>query len=105
MSATSKITVNVTQEHIDWGSKKTPCTCPIARAICDALGFPHYVYFPEGNDSPKLGVTPSYVSFYYLATDDKSCSARLPEAARQFVVDYDTGRQVYPFSFELEVPA
>lgn len=105
MSATRKVTINVTQGHIDRGCKNTPCACPIALAICDALGFPHYVYFPENADSPKLGVTPQYVSFYYLATDVKSCWVRLPKAAHQFVVDYDTGKTVSPFSFELEIPA
>jgi hypothetical protein len=104
MSATRKITVNVTQEHIRAGTSKCCAACPLAFAICDTLNFPHFTYGQE--NPPLIGVTTEYVSFYHLNKDGKGITPKisLPDAARKFVLDFDQDREVSPFSFELEVP-
>ncbi len=97
MSATRKITVNVTQEHIDSGVQRACEQCPITLAILQAMGLPAQ----DGPDDVSLGVADVYVDFYYA--DFKSM---LPQVAIDFIECFDRNRGfVYPFSFQLVVPA
>jgi hypothetical protein len=73
----------VTQEHIDKGKIDHRCLCPIALAFSDA----------------GLGdVTVSLNNAYTRTT-----LWILPLEARLFVEEFDSGVEVKPFSFELEV--
>ena len=82
------MTVKVSQADID-AAGSYPCngsSCPIARAFC-RLGF------------WGVWVYPSYV----LTCGDKGPNAPLPKIATCFVRDFDEGRPVAPFSFEVEL--
>lgn len=96
MSATHKITVNVTQEHINNGAQKACELCPIALAILQAMNLPSQ----DGPDDALVGVGVYAVDFYY-----RDFKSPLPQVAIDFIECFDRNRYfVYPFSFELEVP-
>ncbi len=78
----SKTTINVTQRHIDNGICLAPCRCPVALAFMD-----------EGIEA---GVTP-----FRLWIGKKSIN--MPQNASRFVVAFDRGDPVQPFSFEIEL--
>lgn len=93
---TRKIIVDVTQEHIDCGVRKSCDHCPISLAVLEALELSQ-----DGPDDLILGVTDSYVCFY----NKNSYQSKLPPVASDFIDAFDRDKGlVYPFSFELEVP-
>jgi hypothetical protein len=79
--------ITVTQEDIDNGSTIIPSECPIALAVARATG--RKVSFV----GPITGVV----------FDTSPKTHLLPESAADFIVLFDLGREVCPFSFELEV--
>jgi len=98
MSDTRKITVRVTQEHIDRGIPYDSCACPIAISL------------HEMAENGKLGlhawswiVDQGYVFFSHI--HDVNNASRLPNIADEFISAFDSGRPVNPIEFELEVPA
>ena len=91
-----KITVSVTQEDIERGREGgfIAQNCPIARALRRAR-------FPDATVGLQfLGDFPDYVVHFQKGGRFRS----LPESAQQFAFEFDIGRSVEPFSFELEVP-
>jgi hypothetical protein len=87
--------IEVTQEDIDAGKRADACDCPVALAICRASGF---------------SVSVRYSTVYRLqseihAWDSRAYLGELPNAARYFVVDFDEGRAVAPFAFDLDIPS
>lgn len=96
MLNTHKIIVNVTQEHIDRGKRKSCEHCPIALAVLETLELSQ-----DGPGGALLGVADSYVCFY----NKDSYQSKLPPVAADFIDAFDRDKGfVYPFSFELEVP-
>jgi hypothetical protein len=82
--------ITVTQEHIERGKKKNCAECPVALALHDA-GFPD-----------------AYVSFdrVWASPDDRlnnyNCLlAFLPILVRVWISNFDSGKHVEPFEFEL----
>lgn len=90
--------VDVTQEDIDYGIPECGSYCPIALAVKRAVPTATSIEVDQGGarvewKSGEEG-TPEerlVVAFYPL-----------PDAASRFVVDFDSGLEVMPFSFEME---
>lgn len=82
-----KITVNVTQEHIDKGRAGNCILCPVAMALVNA-----------GCDN--VAVTYSRAHFNYQGPHPKRMW--LSTQTIQFISDFDVNRPVSPFSFDLE---
>lgn len=78
--------INVTQEHIDRGTKKECSKCPVALALKDA-GFPNAF----------VGVF-SIWPFEMTRLD-------VSNEVEEFIAAFDCGSIVKPFSFNLELPA
>jgi hypothetical protein len=85
MFDTHKITINVTQEHLDEGVCGDPERCPIALAVKQQHGF---------------DVSVGDYGIEYYAWD-----VRLPHKARDFIREFDFDRpSAKPFTFEIEIP-
>jgi hypothetical protein len=78
--------INVTQVHIDKGSRCSPGGCPVALAIREQTEF----------KLCSVGVTDWYK---YQGTD---VSYDLPDKATVFIVNFDSKNPVTPFLFDLE---
>jgi hypothetical protein len=79
------MTIEVTQQHIDEGSRSLCASCPIALAI-KAVGFRNV---SVGSGTVQIG----------------DCFAHLlPPAVRDFIQNHDNIRPVRPFSFEIDLP-
>ena len=78
--------VKVTVECIRAGKQRQPCHCPVAIALRDA-GFKH----------PSVQQT---MFSYCYVKDQKRCKD-LPVEARQFIADFDSGKKVDPFEFNV----
>jgi hypothetical protein len=79
--------INVTQEDINKGCQNDSGTCPIALALSRATG----------NAVHVRAIYASVYNWSLLYTTD------LPIEARLFIRDFDSGKHVDPFSFELEL--
>lgn len=79
------ITFEVTQDDIDHGRRRDCKDCPIARSA--AREFPGYHVLVDS----ELGLENRESRNYYCAS--------LPGEARAFIVDFDQGWPVNPFSF------
>lgn len=89
-----KITIHVTQAHIDAGNAKSCTSCPIAQAIRQSTP---YVRNEVGKDTIDLYDNYGLVKAGVCMTD----------MARKFVAQYDnvqTRHLAQPFSFDLELP-
>ena len=75
--------IKVTQDDIDNGERHRCYRCPIAHAMCRTLG-------------ASIAVTQEK---YYREEDD---GKYLPTEAQRFILDFDAGRPVAPFEFEVE---
>lgn len=106
MLSTRKITVSVTDTHMQEGALRHCFLCPIALAIYDALG----IKAPSENDDPVLGVVGSYMSFYEVLEEadqwgNRHYCTELPDSVNAFIRYFDMGfHSLAPFSFEIEVP-
>lgn len=80
------ITVKVTQEHIDKGSRWVVGRCALARAI-------------RGAGYPKAIVV---VLYWQAARGKPGCKLSLP--AQRFRKDFDNGKPVRPATFRLQAP-
>lgn len=87
-----QVWVQVTQEDIDSGDPCNPFSCPLSLAVRRTLTGRWAVtrtnVFLQGTNSPYA----QYKFTNYL----------LPENAKQFVKDYDEGREVRPIIFTME---
>lgn len=89
--------IQVTRAHIDEGERSNCRHCPVARAIQELLREPLYVHVDQVEFiiyGPRTGPGPDLKHY-----------GPLPRLAGQFVIDFDYSRRVYPFWFELEIPA
>jgi hypothetical protein len=86
-------TVNVTASDIAHGKASDCEHCPIARAVRRLVKGWGYV-----------SVGAWYVSFAASADSLNAHDARMPQEATDFIVAYDGGQGVEPFSFTLDVP-
>ena len=80
-------TINVTAEHIARGEPQDCRLCPVALALGDA--------FPEA----------TYISVTGLYVRMETREHELPAEAQRFTWNFDSGRPVEPFAFELDYPA
>lgn len=80
--------IEVTQEDIDTGIPGSACGCPVALAF-RRLGF-HFADVAARSCFLAVGLTDGRVY-------------SLPSIAADFISNFDTGREVKPLSFELEV--
>lgn len=79
------ITVNVTQEDIDKGIGWIMCSdCPVALAVTGATGQP----FSAGID--------------FLTRESDSFQIPIPLIAQVFIMAFDHGTKVSPFTFSIE---
>ena len=78
-----KYTVNVTQENIDLGKRASTFSCPVARACRQAIPG-----FSSCSDVVFIGGT----------------MLPMPIQVVCWMDDFDWGREVHPFTFELVVP-
>jgi hypothetical protein len=81
-----KVIVNVDQWCIDNGFPICAGECPVALALARATG----------HDAQVTGSE----AFVY---NPKMVAYKLPRIAEDFVIRFDSGQQVEPFTFELEV--
>lgn len=86
-----RILVDVTQEDIEMGERRASMRCPVALAVRRVPELSACVVGPKDviSDSPA---------------HPNGLDIPLPGAAIKFVLRFDSGRPVRPFSFELELP-
>ena len=82
--------VKITKKHIKKGKRKNPRKCPIALALHETGEFGSLILI--GN----CEITASYPGY-----DDPYYSFTLPYECHLFTCDYDEGKPVKPFEFEL----
>ena len=80
--------INVTQEHIDNGLKRTCGKCPVALALLSA-----------GAPDPFVGKDMVWIDF----SDPDCMGIVLPKEAHNFIHEFDEGKKVEPFSFTLNI--
>ncbi len=83
------VRVDVTQECIDAGDPSNSKTCPVAYAA-NQIDHLH-----------RVEVNPYIIEFVYL---DQHYLIDLPMEAVEFIHQFDSGKYVEPFSFEIELP-
>lgn len=76
--------VQVSQDDIEYGWKADAVLCPVAIALCREIGAPVKVSCLH------------WQSLYYGVK-------ALPEKVIDWIYDYDTGRDVQPMTFEVEL--
>jgi hypothetical protein len=79
--------IEVTAEDIRAGQRHDGCRCPIARALQRQV-----------DTDVTVGAS---LAFWATGAPYQAVSA-LPPEARQFIYEFDSGRTVYPFTFNLE---
>lgn len=94
-----KLTVNVTQAHIDEGQKCSCGQCPIALAL--------YEQHPPAKDCYWSVCTVGTLLWRQLTTVTWKTIAKysIPREARVFIRRFDVGNPVEPFTFEMEAEA
>lgn len=85
-------TINVTIEHIEKGKKHDCGECPIALAIKEVV-----------KDGVEFGVGTGRVTFQQPNSGEYH-SEYLPLVATGFIMGFDRGYPVVPFTFELPIP-
>lgn len=88
--------IEITQEDIDQGQRHKPCLCPVALAVIRATG------------KREVYVHSSVIQILDISrlTGVKlQKSYRTSVEVNKFIVDFDYGQPVRPFTFELGVQA
>jgi hypothetical protein len=80
--------ITVTQEDIEQGRKNEPYTCAVARAFLRA-GVDHFGVMGERVMVANLGHLVSLL---------------LPRSVRKWILDFDAGKFVVPFTFDIGMP-
>jgi hypothetical protein len=83
------ITINVTEKHINEGTKWDCARCPISKAFVETLGCTEA--WVMAHDAVYIH-SPGAITRQYKAAD--------PDAVQTFILDFDLGRQVEPTAFE-----
>jgi len=78
--------VEVTAEDIANGTRASCANCPVARAVHRALG------------------SPANVGLFEIWANDPFRQVKTTRAVRKFICDFDDGKPVAPFSFDIDVP-
>ena len=78
--------IQVTQQHIDFGLRGSCSSDPLSLAMLDA-----------GLSEPW--VSPAY---FRWKKDGKTYFHPIPENVVEFIIDFDNGKEVRPFEFEVE---
>lgn len=79
-----EIKITVLQEDIEWGVPRSACACPVARALGRALGF----------GKVTVGILNwEHTNFNVFR------SGRIPDEVRNFILQFDAGVSVEPFTF------
>ena len=86
--------VTVTSEDIAIGQRDSIVSCPIARALKRTLA----KLVTDQGMSPMLIDVRVWSTFWYVPGGQR---ASLPEAAQQFIADFDHNKPVTPFSFTI----
>lgn len=92
------ITINVTQEDIDNGTRKKCVICPVARALDKAFG----LTVPP---TPIADRTCFILDSYHIDLFDKQdflIRIPTPPEAKAFIKAFDTKQPVKPFSFQID---
>lgn len=97
------MTIHVTAQHIKDGKRNDCCICPVALAMKDA-GFPTAMVGTE-RLHPYTGLPA--LPYELHKRMEKILTMQLegilsPRTVVNFVLDFDAGKQVEPFSFELD---
>ena len=83
--------ITVTQDHIDKGTPCKSTSCPVALAL--RVAFPdEFLIFATEEEATLLGL-------------DGVRTIALPDAARDFISDFDVDRTGVPFQFDCDVRA
>ena len=91
--------VDLNQEHIDDGARAAACklspecNCPVAVALAEA-GF--------RNPKVRFNTFTAGDVTTFASSEGKRRQYKLPAAACSFIVDFDNGLHVEPFSFEVD---
>jgi hypothetical protein len=86
--------IEVTQDDIDEGERQSTCDCPIALALSRATGL------EGGYGEMDIDADGLYVNGKRTL---RRASNRLPSIARDFIREFDAGREVSPIRFQLTV--
>ena len=92
MTAATTVTISVTQEHIDDGKPEECGSCPIALAILATIP-----------GACRVAVYDDHANVWVPAGKGRSITLDLPPEAGAFVLDFDAGEPVSPFTFTAEV--
>lgn len=84
--------ITVTQDDIDKGCRKDAFGCAVARAVCRALGV---------SEDESVGVDDEAIDFYDELQGRPT--AKVPAVATLFIMAFDRGDPVQPFSFWLDI--
>lgn len=88
--------VKITAEHIAAGKRDNVLECPIAVALNGlSLSFSKRLSFSNWSVMKRAA---------YMWHGESYFRVSLPENACNWIRDYDAGREVAPFEFDLEVP-
>ena len=86
--------VHVTLEDIALGIRRNSCECPIARAIKREYQMDCEVY-------PSFGKVLQFINRNEDSVYEAHTRYSLPFHASQWAADFDEGKEVGPFEFEL----
>lgn len=80
-------TINVTQKDIDQGDRDKCQTCPVALALNRVAKKP-------------------WVEYGYIRFSDghSRCAVAVPAGVHDFMEEFDTGEDVKPFTFKINIP-
>jgi hypothetical protein len=89
-----KVTVEVTAEDIARGARGSPSGCPVALAVCRAIG--------TAPVHGEIDVDPEGIHLRGRR-DFYKASRPLPDEAQEFIGRFDRGLTVEPFAFSVAV--
>lgn len=93
-----KLKISVTEEILNGAGtcRYDPGNCAIAKAVQTI--FPNAYVFPQGG----IAISEEYAN--RICRRDFSCGIPIPQEASDFICDFDEGKEVEPFSFDIELP-
>lgn len=88
--------IQVTMEDIIKGAAGDPCNCPVARAVARQTEFAEVKVFDDDDNPDRIAIT-------LTSGNGETKSVIAPTSVDRFVTMFDSGDEVSPFEFELEV--
>lgn len=89
-----QVTVEVTQNDIQYGRRKDCDHCPIAKAVGRVLSWDFYAFADEEYISIRHEIRGAVDGFHI----------NTPAVATEFMQAFDSCKPVAPFSFPLDIP-